>query len=1062
MHFNRCALTLFLITGSSVPAANDQLAGLDAQVRALTAQEQYVTAIPLARTALGLAEQKSGQNDADIEHWLTVLADLNKRVGNITAAEPYLRRIVAIEDRTHGENPVAAAESFANLASVLFQLNQPTEAGDLRGRALSVYERLTGPADSRRARLAERLAQMEMSARHLPQAESLFRRAADIEEHNPPSPHLALYLAELGDVLTLEMERYDEALGLLRRALALNGQAPDADNPQLPVLTLTSLGDALTNTGDYAAAEQTLRRALALVERGQSRHAREGVLLGLAWLLNEVGRCRESDSTARQALALEDEAGQFRRPFNVFVAQVALVDALRCQNRISDAIIVARQALATVGQVYHPEVGVAQALGTLAALLYLDGKDAEAEQDERREIELFQAELGPEHLDLVLPLMDLGRHLLAAGRPTEAAPMLERAYRIATVAGAVPETWVAPNALMDLYGDPRVGHPALAIYFGKRAVNTLQTLRANLGASEAAAQAAYLQGVAPVYRRLAQLLIQQGRLGEAQQVLAMLKEQEFFTFTERGASSDPRRTSAELNDTEKGLAVADDELVRLKQRANDLQVKVTLGGQLTPAERAQLDQLNGQVQAAQGRFQGQADQVAGIAKRVEFLPSQDTDNIVTLSKEYGALCALFKKEGDHFSAANHARLDALRQQMDEATTAFEARAVAVANSSTDAEAQKLRKQEINDFSRAIQNTLRHMGHGAVVAQYVVNDDDVAILLTTPDVVLARETKIKRQDLTELITVFRKNYLQDPDQDPRTQAAVLYQLLLQPIAEDLRQAGAKTLMLDLHDILRYLPFATLYDGKHYLVEKMSIVMVTEAVRDKLGKSPNPNWSIWGLGITKGGREKQGGLDYDPLPYAGVELNAIAGPKGVLPGSVRLNADFNLSSLRDGLERSFPVIHIASHFQFTPGSMDNSFLLLGDGNRLTLSQIRDKLNFNGVELLTLSACETALGSEADPGHGVEVEGLGAIAQQAGASAVLATLWPVADESTAELMRALYQAHKDDHLDKADALRKAQLALLQGGVSADVGGHSKAGAAPFSHPFFWAPFILVGNWL
>jgi CHAT domain-containing protein len=144
------------------------------------------------------------------------------------------------------------------------------------------------------------------------------------------------------------------------------------------------------------------------------------------------------------------------------------------------------------------------------------------------------------------------------------------------------------------------------------------------------------------------------------------------------------------------------------------------------------------------------------------------------------------------------------------------------------------------------------------------------------------------------------------------------------------------------------------------------------------------------------------------------------------------------------------------------MDNSFLLLGDGNRLTLSQIRDKLNFNGVELLTLSACETALGSEADPGHGVEVEGLGAIAQQAGASAVLATLWPVADESTAELMRALYQAHKDDHLDKADALRKAQLTLLQGGVSADVGGHSKAGAAPFSHPFFWAPFILVGNWL
>ena len=109
------------------------------------------------------------------------------------------------------------------------------------------------------------------------------------------------------------------------------------------------------------------------------------------------------------------------------------------------------------------------------------------------------------------------------------------------------------------------------------------------------------------------------------------------------------------------------------------------------------------------------------------------------------------------------------------------------------------------------------------------------------------------------------------------------------------------------------------------------------------------------------------------------------------------------------------------------MDDSFLLLGDGSRMTLAQIKTKLNFKNVELLTLSACETALGDDSTEHHGAEVEGLGAIAQQAGAKAVLATLWPVADASTATLMRALYQAHKDDHLDKADGLRQAQLALL-----------------------------------
>ncbi len=123
------------------------------------------------------------------------------------------------------------------------------------------------------------------------------------------------------------------------------------------------------------------------------------------------------------------------------------------------------------------------------------------------------------------------------------------------------------------------------------------------------------------------------------------------------------------------------------------------------------------------------------------------------------------------------------------------------------------------------------------------------------------------------------------------------------------------------------------------------MVTDAVRDKLGKQPNPNWSVWGLGITKGGK------GYDALPYAGVELNGIAGQKGILTGKVLLDGQFTETSLRDGLDQSFPIIHIASHFQFTPGSMDDSFLLRGDGSQMTLSQIKTKLNFKSVELLTL---------------------------------------------------------------------------------------------------------------
>jgi CHAT domain-containing protein len=280
-----------------------------------------------------------------------------------------------------------------------------------------------------------------------------------------------------------------------------------------------------------------------------------------------------------------------------------------------------------------------------------------------------------------------------------------------------------------------------------------------------------------------------------------------------------------------------------------------------------------------------------------------------------------------------------------------------------------------------------MGHDAVLAQYFILDDRVQILLTTPNAGVAREAPVKRADLNEQISKYRQT-LSNPSMDPTHQADALYRLLIGPIAEDLHQAGAKTLMLSLDDTLRYLPFAALHGDNGYLIENFSISIVNEAVRDKLGKAPATTWAVWGLGVTKAH------AGADPLPWVGIELNDIAGPNGILSGKVMLDSAFNEQSLRDGLDQAYPVVHIASHFRFSPGSMDESVLLLGDGSLLSLAQIKNKLNFNSVDLLTLSACETALGDDGVAHHGIEVEGLGAIVQQAGARAVLATLWPVAD--------------------------------------------------------------------
>jgi CHAT domain-containing protein len=149
-------------------------------------------------------------------------------------------------------------------------------------------------------------------------------------------------------------------------------------------------------------------------------------------------------------------------------------------------------------------------------------------------------------------------------------------------------------------------------------------------------------------------------------------------------------------------------------------------------------------------------------------------------------------------------------------------------------------------------------------------------------------------------------------------------------------------------------------------------------------------------------------------------------------------------------------------------------------LSAAQIKSLPNiFSGVDLLTLSACNTATGGAA---NGKEVEGFGVLAQRQGAKAVVASLWPVADRSTKLLMQEFYHAREAQKgMAKVEALREAQLKLLRGEISVDgapttsrqiVQEAAKPGAAgwpafktdpkaPFAHPYYWAPFILIGNW-
>src|SRR6202034_2810582 len=282
-------------------------------------------------------------------------------------------------------------------------------------------------------------------------------------------------------------------------------------------------------------------------------------------------------------------------------------------------------------------------------------------------------------------------------------------------------------------------------------------------------------------------------------------------------------------------------------------------------------------------------------------------------------------------------------------------------------------------------------------------------------------------------------------------------------------------------MRYLPMAALYDGHRYLVERFNNVLFTPASYGHM-TAPDANKSalrVLAMGLSK----SYGGLP--ALPGVIPELDAVvhdpSDPQshGPIDGVILPNERFTWAALKTqlGPGSGFPVVHIASHFVLEAGSGTEPYLMLGgndtgdpQGFPLTLSQLENSaVNFHGTRLLTLSACSTAKGDSAN--DGLEMDSLGMVAQRKDAEAVLATLWDVNDTSTSRIMSDFYARWvKAPAIGKAEALRQAQLAFLRGSSSSQpatgrgvqfADQKTAPHATSYAHPYYWAPFVLIGNY-
>jgi CHAT domain-containing protein len=375
-----------------------------------------------------------------------------------------------------------------------------------------------------------------------------------------------------------------------------------------------------------------------------------------------------------------------------------------------------------------------------------------------------------------------------------------------------------------------------------------------------------------------------------------------------------------------------------------------------------------------------------------------------------------------------------------------------------------------DAVGSYQEILSDLKRPTAILQIATLDTATHLFLTLPGVTLHNEVAISRADLArEVFEALQAIEAIAPDAPEKLE--VLYQRLFAPVAQALSDSGTEVVMLNLDGFLRYVPFAALYDGQGYLVERFAFSLYSAAVPTQFETPDRAEAKTAGFGVT------QAHPGFSPLPGVRRELQTIFGDgtqAGVLEGATLLDDGFDETSLKRGLLGKPAILHIASHFNLMPGQEDDSFLLLGDGSHLPLSKIRKTraLRFQGVDLLTLSACQTARG-----GDGAEIDGFGATAQLNGAGAVMASLWPVSDAATPRLMRDFYAGLMEGGLDKAEALRQAQIAMLHSSdlvadLEAETQTANRAAAAldapeapataGFDHPYFWSAFVLMGNWL
>ncbi len=982
-------------------------------------QGKYVEAEKLAQTALDIIENNLKNDPRYLSTSYNNLASIYRKIGDLNKSLNFYKKALNLNKELFGNSHPNIAINLSNLASLYQAMGDYKKALETQLQALDVFEKTLGSEHPDTATQLLNLASIYQSVGKTALAFPLLQRALSINEKSlgPEHPNTASTLNNLGSLYEFHGE-YEKALPVYQQALKVTEKIYGSDNQNTGII-LNNVANIYKLIGDNVRAAPLFQRSLMIAENsfGPEHITTANRLNNLALLYRNMGAYDKALPLSLRSLAISEKNFGSEHP-SMAINLGNLAGLYRALGAYDKALPLYERALAISEKSNGPRhVETATAINNLAGLYRGMGKYIKARDLYIQELSITENLLGHLHPSVGISLNNLALLYRDMGDFERALPLLQRALYIQEKSTGRNNSKIVNN------------------------LNNLASLYKTMGAIEKAL---------PLYQRSlliaftesndnSDLLIDTGnKFCELKKEINIMEAIFYCKIAVEAIDNySTKDLSNELQDKFiQKLKFHYDILISLltQEMRNSEAEEITLlwknrssrNFTKNPEERKLYVKYN----ELESYFLSEMKSISGRIKK-----KQEELHVM--------------KDGD--GSGNQNSFDKLDReiQISEKNFIDTTNQVSQRIYNSDKLLNFASNPDNSKFIKYVKN-LNSATPDAENAFVTIFCDEINAFVSvyTSKGLYSISIPIKPKDLYSLVGSMRTAILNKND-DWRISSLQLYNLLILPIEKTFQKNNSNISTITFftpYELLK-IPFSSLLDGNNkFLIEKYAIANYSISDGGIIGNNWQENWTISAFGSSLSSTSEK----IPQRPGIAEEIKNIVQDNGfgIIPGKKYIDYKFNRFNFNNSLyhsDKKKNVLHIASSFEFNQYKNDYH-MILGDGSLFSMKDFdRVSVDLSQFDLVTLSGCAPNL----DKDNKITTELISSIFLKKGASAVLSNLWLTEDQSTAQFMPEFYKARGEIRaMSKAHALQQAQLKFIS---------HPK-----WSHPYYWAGFVLYGNWL